>query len=104
MLGHGIREMVQLDAIAIHEKVTVPTLAIGGEKDLQSLPGDIEKFKDLIKSPIQTHVFSDLTHIMRADEKCHQRSTILNYLYNLSMTEYWTQYRTGWFNTGNLFG
>ena len=63
-----IREMVQLDAIAIHEKVTVPTLVIGGEKDLQSLPGDVDKFKDLITAPVQTHVFSDLTHIMRTDE------------------------------------
>lgn len=62
-----IREMVQLDAVAIHRQVNVPTLAIGGEKDLQSLPTDVEKLKDLLITPVQTHIFSDLTHIMRTD-------------------------------------
>lgn len=64
-----IREMVQLNVIEIHQKVTLPTLAIGGEKDLQSLPSDIQKLAELLSAPVQTHVFSDLTHIMRIDLK-----------------------------------
>ena len=62
-----IREMVELDAVAIHKKIGVPTLAIVGEKDLQSLPSDVEKLKNLLTTPVQTHLFSDLTHIMRPD-------------------------------------
>ncbi len=34
-----IREMLALDAVAIHAQTTVPTLAIAGAKDVQCLPG-----------------------------------------------------------------
>lgn len=64
-----IREMVDLDAVVVHQLANVPTLAIGGEKDLQSLPGDIEKLKDVITGPLETHVIPDLTHILRTDSE-----------------------------------
>ena len=63
-----IREMLHLDAKAIHAAVTQPSLIIGGEKDLQCLPGDVEKIAALIKGPTETRVFGNLTHILRADE------------------------------------
>ena len=72
-----IREMVKLDARAIHAEVTQPSLVIGGEKDLQCLPGDVEKVAALIKGPTQTQVFSDLTHILRAD---NGKPSVQNYL------------------------
>jgi len=62
-----IREMVNLDASAIHSKADVPTLIIGGQKDLQCLPEDVQKIAALIQAPVESHVLDDLTHILRAD-------------------------------------
>lgn len=64
-----IREMAALDAPAIHAKSVLPTLAIGGAKDLQCLPGDVDKLQQIMSVPIQTHVIPDLTHILRRDFK-----------------------------------
>lgn len=72
-----IREMVNLDAGAIHGAVTTPTLIIGGQKDLQCLPGDVEKIAALVQGPVQSHVLSDLTHILRPDP---EKPSIQHYL------------------------
>lgn len=64
-----IREMVNLDPRTIHETVTTNTLLIGGSKDLQSLPGDVNELSGLLKGPVETHVIDDLTHILRRDPK-----------------------------------
>lgn len=64
-----IREMVNLDASAIHSKARLPTLIIGGQKDLQCLPGDVEKIAALLTGPVQSHVLENLTHILRPDSK-----------------------------------
>ncbi|NND90107.1 MAG: alpha/beta hydrolase [Granulosicoccus sp.] len=63
-----IREMIALDGPAIFAETTVPTLAIGGAKDLQSLPADVDTLKTLIRAPLEAHVLPDLTHVLRADE------------------------------------
>ena len=78
-----IREMVNLDAGAIHSAVNVPTLIIGAQKDLQCLPGDVEKIAALITSPVETHMLSDLTHILRPDP---DKASIQHYL-KLSIEE-----------------
>lgn len=62
-----IREMVNLDARTIHATVSLPTLLIGGEKDLQCLPEDVAHVAELIKAPVESHLLSDLTHILRSD-------------------------------------
>lgn len=72
-----IREMVSNDASAIHSAVKVSSLIIGGEKDLQCLPTDVNKIADLLITPVQHHVFSDLTHILRADSG---KPSVQNYL------------------------
>lgn len=72
-----IREMVSNDASAIHSAVKVPSLIIGGEKDLQCLPTDVNKIVDLLSTPVQHHIFSDLTHILRADSG---KPSVQNYL------------------------
>ncbi len=78
-----IREMVNLDASAIHSAVTLPTLIIGGEKDLQCLPGDVEKIAALIQGPVKSLVLDDLTHILRPDP---DKASIQHYL-KLSLEE-----------------
>jgi len=62
-----IREMAALDPPAVHAKSIVPTLAIGGAKDVQCLPEDVEKLQDIMSVTIETHVIADLTHILRRD-------------------------------------
>lgn len=72
-----IREMVANDASAIHSAVKVPSLIIGGEKDLQCLPSDVNIIAELLCAPVQHHVFSDLTHILRPDTG---KPSVQNYL------------------------
>ena len=62
-----IREMIQLDPMAIYGKASIPTLAIAGTKDLQSLPADIQRLKSVVKGPFKSQVIPDLTHVLRAD-------------------------------------
>jgi pimeloyl-ACP methyl ester carboxylesterase len=69
--------MVNLDAAAIHASVTIPSLLIGGRKDLQCLPQDVEKIASIVKGPVQSHVFDELTHILRSDP---DTATVSNYL------------------------
>lgn len=63
------RELIEIDAYKIHSAIVAPTLAIGGEKDVQCLPGDTEKLKHIVNGPIETHIIKDLTHILRRDPK-----------------------------------
>lgn len=72
-----IREMISLDAAAIHGSVTIPSLIIGGKKDLQCLPQDVEKIAAIVKGPVQSHVLDDLTHILRADP---EKPSVRHYL------------------------
>ena len=62
-----IREMIQLDASALYAKTQVPTLIIGGQKDLQCQPEDVDTIASLIKAPVDAQIVDDLTHILRAD-------------------------------------
>ena len=64
-----LREHMEIDPAKIHSQVKVATLSIGGEKDMQCLPEDSEKIAELIKAPVDAHLLTDLTHILRPDEK-----------------------------------
>ena len=72
-----IREMVNIDAAAIHGNVTAPTLIIGGEKDLQCRPEDVEIIASIVKGPVESHVLEDLTHILRPDP---EKASLQRYL------------------------
>ena len=60
-----IREMIQLDPLAIHAQVSIPTLAIAGTKDVQSLPADVKRLKSVVKGSFKSQVIPDLTHVLR---------------------------------------
>jgi len=64
-----LRELCNIEPADVFTKVTVPTLAIGGEKDLQCLPSDTQKVAGLVNAPVEFHVLSNLTHILRTDEE-----------------------------------
>jgi pimeloyl-ACP methyl ester carboxylesterase len=47
-------------------RVTVPTLAITGGKDLQVPAADLASIRELVPAPVETHEIADLSHILRA--------------------------------------
>ncbi|MBK9265233.1 MAG: alpha/beta fold hydrolase [Polyangiaceae bacterium] len=64
----SIRELLELDPPTIMAQVERPTLIIGGEKDLQCDPADVDKIVALIKGPVEAHVVKNLTHLLRFEE------------------------------------
>ncbi|MBX2882863.1 MAG: alpha/beta hydrolase [Granulosicoccus sp.] len=72
-----IREMVSCNPIHIHSNVSKPTLLIGGAKDLQCRSEDVNTIAALLQGPVEQHIFSDLTHILRADP---EQPSIRHYL------------------------
>lgn len=62
-----IREMIQLDPVAIYATASIPTLAIAGTKDVHSLPADVKRLKSVIKGSFKSQVIPDLTHVLRTD-------------------------------------
>lgn len=62
-----IREMIQLDPLAIHAGTNIPTLAIAGSKDLQSQSSDIQQLKSVVRGTFESHIIPDLTHVLRTD-------------------------------------
>ena len=52
-----------------HKKVRIPTLSIGGSKDLQCSPEDANRIASVIDAPVETHVLENLTHILRVDKE-----------------------------------
>jgi len=64
-----LREITSVEPVDIYRKVLVPTLAIGGTKDLQCLPEDTNKIASVLKGPVESHVLDNLTHILRIDKE-----------------------------------
>jgi len=63
-----LRELCEIEPADVFCKVTAPTLAIGGEKDLQCPPEDTQRLAGLVQAPVESHILSNLTHILRIDE------------------------------------
>lgn len=63
-----LREFADYDpSIYAHNVLTVPLLAITGEKDLQVPPSDVSSLAEIVSSPIDTKIIPDLTHVLRRD-------------------------------------
>ncbi len=71
-----LRELMALDPPAIYARVTVPTLVLGGSKDLQCDPDDVARIAETIGPAARPVVVPDLTHILRTDDGDH---TLLSY-------------------------
>lgn len=71
-----LREMLAMNAEDIFRSVATPMLLIGGEKDVQCDPADVDRIAALSQGPVDTYVIKDLTHILRLDP---QAPSILNY-------------------------
>jgi pimeloyl-ACP methyl ester carboxylesterase len=64
-----LRELIHLDPRTIFSQVRCPMLLIGGEKDLQCDPDDVDRIAELANGEVNTHVIKNLTHILRFDEE-----------------------------------
>ncbi len=60
-----IREHFAYDVSQDLPKVTCPTLAITGEKDVQVLPEHARKIAETVSGPSEWHVIPDMTHALR---------------------------------------
>jgi len=67
MNAKWFRELLSIDPAHILAKVTVPTLIIAGQKDMQCDPEDAPKIARLIGDRAQYHVVDDLTHLLRLE-------------------------------------
>ncbi|WP_353987699.1 alpha/beta hydrolase [Ruicaihuangia caeni] len=63
-----MREFVAHDPSLSYSKITVPVLAITGEKDLQTPVGDLEVIRDCVAGPVETVAMPKLSHILRTQE------------------------------------
>lgn len=63
------RELIALDNRSVFEKVRTPTLVIGGEKDLQCDPEDVDRIAALIVGDVEAHRIQDMTHVLRCDDE-----------------------------------
>ncbi|WP_238007501.1 alpha/beta fold hydrolase [Dactylosporangium sp. AC04546] len=61
-----VREFLDHDPATDLARLTVPTLAITGSKDLQTNPDDLGRIAALVAGPVETWLAPDLSHLLRA--------------------------------------
>lgn len=66
-----LRELLETDTEAVYANVKVPTLLIGGDKDLQCNPADVGRIADRLGDLATPHLLDDLTHILRRQSGPH---------------------------------
>ena len=70
------RELFELDVEMVFRRVTCPMLVIGGGKDIQCSPTDVERVKQLSTHHVEAHIIQNMAHILRCDE---EEPSFLNY-------------------------
>lgn len=71
-----LRELLALDPRALFARIDVPTLIVGGDKDVQCGADAPGKIAAIIGARAECCVLPDLTHVLRRDPSRH---TILSY-------------------------
>lgn len=60
-----LRELLKSDTAELLSHVRCPTLVIGGAHDCQCDPNDVARVAAVLKGPVESHVVSELTHVLR---------------------------------------
>ncbi len=60
-----MREFLAYDPAPDLARIQVPVLAITGAKDIQVDPANLETMTNLVKTPLETHVVPDVSHLLR---------------------------------------
>ncbi len=55
------------DAAEDLAKIRIPLLAITGAKDIQVDPGNLARMAELVTAPFESHVVTDVTHLLRSE-------------------------------------
>ena len=63
----ALRQLLALDVKALVNSVSCPMLVIGGGKDIQCDPADVERIAKATNAVVEAHVLPDLTHVLRSD-------------------------------------
>jgi pimeloyl-ACP methyl ester carboxylesterase len=61
----ALRELMSVDAPAMFRQVSCPMLVIGGDKDMQCNPADVDRIAELAGGPTEVHRLPTLTHSLR---------------------------------------
>lgn len=64
-----LREVLTLEPKEILSQVVCPALLIGGSKDVQCDPADVNQIAELSRGVVDSYVIQDMTHILRTDER-----------------------------------
>ncbi len=64
-----MREHFAYNVITDLPKVTCPTIAITGSKDVQVQPEDTKKIAELVQGPAEYHIINNLNHLLRKQEE-----------------------------------
>ena len=62
-----MREFMAYDPAQDLSNIQVPVLAITGSKDIQVMPADLERMRDLVPGEFEGHQIPDVTHMLRAE-------------------------------------
>ena len=71
-----LRELLAHDPESAIARVSAPMLCVSGDKDIQCDPQDGHRIAAIAKGPVEVHVISDLTHVLRCD---HQPPSFVRY-------------------------
>lgn len=66
----SLRQLLALDVRALMSSVSCPMLLVGGGKDIQCDPSDVERIAKAAKdAPVEAHVLPDLSHVLRSESQ-----------------------------------
>jgi len=71
-----LRDHIEYDPKFTMRNVSCPVLSITGDKDIQVDPQDAVLVAELAKGPVEYHIVSNLTHVLRTDD---EPPSIFNY-------------------------
>jgi len=61
------REILDIEPHDLYVNVDCPALVIGGSKDMQCDPEDIQRIEQAVSGPVECHLIKDLTHVLRKE-------------------------------------
>jgi len=64
-----LRELLDIDPTEVFARIVCPMLLVGGEKDLQCRPVDVQRIASVARGVVDAHVVRNLTHVLRVDER-----------------------------------
>lgn len=66
-----IREQFEYNVVDYLQKVTVPVLAITGDKDIQVPPEHVKKMAEYVQGEAEWHIIPNMNHLFKKYEKEH---------------------------------